>query len=108
MKRRRPMLNAAGGTRAWSKTVREYVAVNRVCWLQLPGVCTMRATTIDHYHTRKHRPDLADVPFNWRPACRPCNLKRGDTPPHLIPALRARCAARAGRRRRSSALGFFD
>lgn len=100
---RRPMLNSDGGSRKWTKTTAEFVARNPVCWLRFPR-CTIRATTIDHYHARKHRPDLADKPFNWRPACRYCNHARGATPPHLIEALRAKLEAAA---RKPRALGFF-
>jgi hypothetical protein len=108
MKRKRPMLTSAGGTREWRVTTATFVSQpgNQLCWLRFPK-CTLRATTIDHYWPRKFRPDLADVPGNWRPACLSCNRTRRHTPPHLIPQLRAKLEAQMGRARPSKALGFF-
>lgn len=99
------VINARGGSRKWTKWTAEFCAQpqNRICWLRFPG-CTVRATTIDHYHPRRFRPDLAEVRSNWRPACLSCNRKRRHTPPHLIEKLRAELESRAQPAR---ALGFF-
>jgi 5-methylcytosine-specific restriction endonuclease McrA len=109
-RRRRPtrrneskLITSRGGSRRWSKITAEFCAVNPVCWLRFPG-CTVRATTIDHYHPRKYRPDLAEVPSNFRPACGYCNRARGTTPPWRIDKLRAELEAKA---RPARALGFF-
>lgn len=106
---KRPMLTDAGGTRAWSRTVGQFTAVNTVCWLRFPR-CTIRAVTIDHYWPRKLRPDLVNEPSNYRPACLYCNRARRATPPHQIPRLRAKLEREARKRPKTGgrkALGFF-
>lgn len=101
------LINARGGSREWTKTISTYIRQpgNQYCWLRLPG-CRIRSETIDHYHPRKFRPDLADVPGNWRPACVPCNRARRHTPPHLIDQLRQQMIAKA-QRTKPKALSFF-
>lgn len=99
------LINANGGSRAWTKATAQFTA-GKVCWLRFPK-CTIRATTIDHYYPRKYRPDLADEPSLWKPACLYCNRARRHTPPHLIPALRAKLEAEAGKRPSKTALRFF-
>ena len=102
------LINARGGSREWTKTIAKYIRTpgNQYCWLRFPGICKIRSETIDHYHPRKFRPDLADNPSNWRPACVPCNRARRHTPPHLIEKLRQEMAAKVARRK-PKALGFF-
>ena len=54
---------------------------NRICQLQLPG-CRHHADTIDDITPLAH--GGTDTPNNWRPACRPCNSRRGtQTDQHL-------------------------
>lgn len=106
--KRKPMISARGGSHRWTQTTRQYVAVHQVCWLRFPR-CTIRATSIDHYIPQKYRPDLAEDPNNFRPACLYCQRARRATPPHLIPALRVKLEAAATRQQRSRrALGFFN
>lgn len=108
MRRRRPILSAAGGSREWTRIVEEYVAVHRICWLRFPR-CTIRSQTIDHYWPMKYRPDLVADPRNHRPACHYCNRARRHTLPQNIPKLRAKLEARAriAKSRTSTALDFF-
>lgn len=58
----------------WSRAVRAKYGDR--CWLQLEG-CTGIATCADHIIPKSERPDLAYDINNGRPACRPCNSRRG-------------------------------
>jgi hypothetical protein len=104
------MISARGGSREWTRVTKQFCA-GKTCWLRFPR-CTIAATSIDHYWPQYYRPDLADDPGNWRPACNYCNRARRHTLPQLIPRLRAKLEAEALRRRvrvvrTSNALGFF-
>lgn len=98
------LINSRGGSRKWSEIVKDFVARYQVCWIRFPK-CTIRATTIDHYHPMKTHPHLTDIPSNWRPACQYCNRARRATPVHKLPELRARLEAEY--RGQPKALGFF-
>jgi 5-methylcytosine-specific restriction endonuclease McrA len=47
------------------------------CEIRIPGVCTGRATVIDHKVTRSRRPDLIYDEDDWQPACYACNMWKG-------------------------------
>lgn len=49
------------------------LSTSRVCW-----ICRGLATTADHITPRSQGGD--DEPANLRPACRPCNSRRGTNP----------------------------
>lgn len=108
-RRRRPynpatQLTLAGGTRAWANMVKRVVREEPICWLRLPGVCTVRSTTADHVQLRSTHGHLTMTRSNLRGACRRCNQRRGDTPYWKIPALRARLAQQ---QKPARALAFF-
>lgn len=81
-----------GSTRAWRKLRDAVIADEPLCWLALPGVCTVRSTTGDHVIPREL--GGTDQRSNVRGACRPCNIARGVTPVSGLPALRAMLAER--------------
>lgn len=67
---------AKGSTRAWRRT--RALVLQRdgyQCQLQIPGVCTTRAT---HVHHTKGRAITGDDPAHLVAACAPCNLQVGD------------------------------
>ena len=68
-----------GGHRARQWTAAVLATYGRRCVLRLDG-CTGVATTGDHVIPRSQRPDLQYVVTNGRPACLPCNQKRGARP----------------------------
>lgn len=68
-----------GGRRAQAWTTAVLDRYGSVCLLALPG-CTELATTGDHVIPKSERPDLAYDVTNGRPACRPCNSRRGTDP----------------------------
>ena len=104
---KRPMISSRGGSRRWSRTVKEFTAVNPVCWLRFPR-CTIRSQTIDHYYPQKTHPHLAEVPSNYRPACLYCNRARRATQPHEIDKLRDQLRSEFMERGKPpKALGFF-
>ena len=49
------------------------------CQLQLPGICTGRATVVDKIIPAARRPDLALDPANARASCHPCNDAKART-----------------------------
>jgi 5-methylcytosine-specific restriction endonuclease McrA len=56
------------------------------CYLQIPGICTGGADSMDHV-----KPVLAGSPpvhmlANMRPACRPCNSSKSNKWPYPVPA----------------------
>lgn len=65
-----------GGHQARRWTAAVLARYGRVCVLQLEG-CTGVATTGDHVIPRSKRLDLQYVVSNGRPACLPCNQRRG-------------------------------
>jgi 5-methylcytosine-specific restriction protein A len=48
------------------------------CRLRIAGVCTDRATTVDHVIPIRAWPDGELVPSNLLAACRPCNGRKSD------------------------------
>lgn len=65
-----------GSTPAW-KRVRAFVLTrdHYVCQLQIPGVCTRRATQVHHTGPREI---TGDNPHYLLAACQPCNNQIGD------------------------------
>ncbi len=78
-----------GGRKAQAWTAAVLREKGKVCWLRLPG-CTVVATTGDHVIPRSERPDLQYDVANGRPACLPCNQRRGRRPAASRPAVDAR------------------
>ena len=58
----------------------------RAAWLELhpwceivwDSRCEIASTEIDHWIDRSVRPDLVDVPANWRATCRPCHIMKSE------------------------------
>lgn len=70
------MSDAKRGGRASAGLTQLVLATyGNVCHLKLPG-CTRRATTKDHLIPYSH--GGSDALSNLRPACKPCNSKRGN------------------------------
>jgi 5-methylcytosine-specific restriction endonuclease McrA len=66
---------ASGSTRAWRKVRARVLARDGYrCRLQLPGVCTGRASHVHHLHGKAR----GDDPAYLVAACAACNLKVGD------------------------------
>jgi hypothetical protein len=103
------LLGSRGGSRGWTRLVKQVVTEEPWCWLRLPG-CTGRSQTADHVLLRKHRPDLTDKRWNLRGACHWCNRHRKDTPVWELPKLRKQMEAQLMRRvsRSVRALQFFE
>lgn len=80
---------AHGSTRQWRR-VRALVLARdgHTCRIRLPG-CIGHATHVDHIVLKSK--GGTDDPANLRAACRPCNLRRGNTPdPDPAPTPRTR------------------
>lgn len=69
---------------AWLRTT------DQACALRLPG-CTSHATTVDDITPLSA--GGVDAPANWRPACRPCNSRRGNRSDAELERLRFAAAA---------------
>ena len=76
-------------SRGWDKVSRGRWAKVRLtilerdgyqCQIQLPGICTIRATQVDHIH-RLDDGGMIYEPMNLRAACVKCNLGREHNPP---------------------------
>jgi 5-methylcytosine-specific restriction protein A len=64
-----------GSTRAWRQLRQQILdRDNHTCQLQIPGVCTHRATHVHHINGRTE----GDNPENLQAACAECNLHVGD------------------------------
>jgi hypothetical protein len=64
-----------GSTRAWRKV--RLAVLNRDQWrcqLQIPGICTTRATHVHHVRGKQH----GDDPAYLLSSCQACNLHIGD------------------------------
>lgn len=80
--------------RPWRR-IRAFV-LNRdsfACQLRYPGICTTRATEVDHIVMFINRKDLELDPTNLRAVCVPCHTHRtglqasgNDRPPHIEPS----------------------
>ena len=86
------MTNRAG--RPWRR-IRGFVLARDkwLCQLRYPGICTTRATEVDHIEQYPHRPELELDPNNLRSVCTPCHKHRtalqasgNDRPPHVPPS----------------------
>ncbi len=79
---------AKGSTTAWRKLRAQILQRDGYrCRIQLPGVCTGRATHVHHIHGRAR---TGDDPAHLVAACAPCNLKTGDPAKQPDPAPRPR------------------
>lgn len=102
------LLSSRGGSRRWGKIAKQVADEERVCWLQLPGFCTGRSQTADHFYPRSTHPHLAEVRSNLRGACIPCNRRRGNIQPGEIDKLREQLAKKhRNRMQPPPALRFF-
>jgi len=82
-------IRAWRSSRAWRALSTQVVQEEPVCWLRLPGICTVRSTTTDHVIPVATRPDLAMLRRNCHGACKPCNDWRRDLPITEVRALAA-------------------
>ena len=80
--------------RPWRRIRAFVLARDRyLCQLRYPGICTTRATQVDHIRQVLHAPELEYDPTNLRAVCRPCHEHRtglqasgNDRPPHVPPS----------------------
>lgn len=91
------------GTRNWRKVREAFrtqcATTNEPCWLCGQPIdygidhgednYHPDAFEPDHFHTRKHRPELAEDPANLRASHASCNRTRGDTDPTDLLAIGA-------------------
>lgn len=73
-----------GSTRRWRKIRRAILNANLLdnagrCTLQIPGICTGRATCVHHTHGKA---TTGDDPRYLTAACTECNLHVGDPSKH--------------------------
>ncbi|GAA4117464.1 hypothetical protein GCM10022215_18150 [Nocardioides fonticola] len=71
-------------THQWRRLKARVIALEPVCQLALPGICTGTSETADHIIPVADRPDLTFTRSNLRGACGACNRRRSSLPDALV------------------------
>ena len=56
------------------------------CYLNIPGICTGEAATMEHVKPLSTNSPSAHMLANLRPACQPCNSSKSNKWPYAVPA----------------------